>query len=553
MEDLTTLVACAQQGDSAAYEQIVYRFQDMAVGYAYALLGDWQQAEDVAQDAFISAYYTLEKLRDAAAFPGWFRRIIWSQANRCHRIQQPSTVSLDQVAEIALNDPINAVEKRETRDEIYAAVHALPEHQRSAMLLYYMGSYSQQEIATFLDIPVATVKTRLHHARKQLRMRISTLDDLASQRPSRDNQFTEKVMRLFEATKNGNIDRVKTLLAEDGTLAQASGFTQTALWGADAQALHVAVMHGRKDIVDLLLAHGADINGRDEKYHFTALIHAIDLAEFMPEYAALNMVDFLLERGAIKDVWACWWLGDEAGVKTWLDQDASLVNQIGPGPSTLLSFTSTIEAIDLLLEYGADPLRSYDRPGYWGQTTPLREMAYRGQFKAVRHLLAHKGIAVDVFLASIMGDVEAVKAMIAANAQLVRSTTPDDHVLGAGLTPLHLATQAGHTDLVKWLLTQELDVNARGYKGFTPLHFVIRFGPKELFDPLPSLDQATQGVGVYHLLTEMPRLLIDNGADLSARESEGHLTPLGLATSKLDDETDRSEVIALLESAGATL
>ena len=60
-----------------------------------------------------------------------------------------------------------------------------------------------------------------------------------------------------------------------------------------ALALHVAVMHGRKDIVDLLLAHGADINARDDKYRFNALIHAIDLADFMPEYAALGMVEFL--------------------------------------------------------------------------------------------------------------------------------------------------------------------------------------------------------------------------------------------------------------------
>lgn len=553
VEDLTTLVMRAGQGDSAAYEQIVHRFQDMAVGYAFALLGDWQGAEDAAQEAFISAYYALAKLRDAAAFPGWFRRIVWTQANRCHRIQQPVMVSWEQVSEVALTDTTSDIERRETRDEIYAAVHALPEHQRSVILLYYMGSHSQQEIATFLEIPVATVKTRLHHARKQLRMRISTLNDLPSQRPSRDNQFTEKVMRLFEATKSGDTDRVKMLLLEDASLARSSGTIQTALWGADAHALHVAVMHGRKDIVELLLAHGADINGRDEKYHFTALIHAIDLAEFMPDYAALNMVDFLLERGAEKDVWACWWMGDKDGVKAWLDKDPSLVNQIGPGPSTLLSFTSDIESIDFLLGYGANPLQTYDRPGYWGRTSPLREMAYRGKFEAVRHLLTHAAIEPDVFLGSIMGDVETVQVLVKANPQFVRLATPDDHILGAGLTALHLAAQAGHVDLVKWLLAHEAYVNTRGYKGFTPLHFVIRFGPRELFDPLPSLDESTRGAGVYHMLTEIPRLLIEHGADLSVREDESHLTPLGLATSKLEDETDRSDLIALLESAGAAL
>ena len=322
-----------------AYEQIVRRFQDMAVGYAYALLGDWQQAEDVAQEAFISAYYTLTQLRDVNAFPGWFRRIVFTQANRRQRVTQPVLVSLDQVTEVPAYDAVDALEQRETQHVLYGAVHDLPDHQRDVVLLYYMGEYSQKEIATFLEIPVATVKTRLHHARKQLKMRISTLNDLQAQRPSRDNQFTDKVMRLFEATKSGNIDDVKQLLAEDQSLAQASGYIKTALWGSDAHALHVAVMHGRKDIIDLLLANGADINAKDENYHFSALIHAIDLADFMPDYAQLEMVDFLLERGAEKDVWACWWMGDREGVKRWLDKDPSLVNQVGPGPSTLLSFT----------------------------------------------------------------------------------------------------------------------------------------------------------------------------------------------------------------------
>jgi ankyrin repeat protein len=116
-----------------------------------------------------------------------------------------------------------------------------------------------------------------------------------------------------------------------------------------------------------------------------------------------------------------------------------------------------------------------------------------------------------------------------------------------------MAAQAGHSDLVQWLLEHGADINTRGHKGFTPLHLAIAFGPRLLFDPLPDLDQATQGVGVYHLLTDIPRLLMDSGADLSARETERQLTPLGLAKSTFEDETDRSDVIAVLESAGAPL
>ena len=89
MQELTTLVGAvrtgvskmgASQSDAApldAYAEIVRRFQDMAAGYAYALLGDFHFAEDAAQEAFLQAYLDLEKLAEPAAFPGWFRRIVF--------------------------------------------------------------------------------------------------------------------------------------------------------------------------------------------------------------------------------------------------------------------------------------------------------------------------------------------------------------------------------------------------------------------------------------------------------------------------------------------
>ena len=357
-------------------------------------------------------------------------------------------------------------------------------------------------------------------------------------------------MRLFEAAKSGDIERVRRLLAEDGRLANASGFIRSSLWAADAKALHVAVMQGRKDIVDLLLAHGADINARDDKYRFNALMHAIDLADFMPEYAALGMVDFLLDRGAELDVWACAWMGDSAGVKKRLEQNPGLVNEIGPGPSTLLSFCRDVKAVSSYLGYGADPLVSYERSGKCGRTTPLRDIAYRGNYDAARHLLAHLGWEVDIFWASIMGDVAGVQGLLAANGGVVGATTDGDHILGAGLSPLHLAAQGGHLTVMDALLAADADVNGPDARGYRPLHFAICFGPKALFDPLPDLTEATKDVGVYRLLTEVPRFLIEKGADLSAREKENGLSPLEFARSPFEDETDRSKVIALLVAAG---
>ena len=546
MEELTGLIAAARKGDNEAYEAVVRRFQDLAVGYAYALLGDWPEAEDAAQEAFIAAWIGLIKLRDAAAFPGWFRRIVYTQAHRRLRLRRPELVSLEQVAEIA----VGSAEPLMVADEIASALDALPEAQRTVTLLHYMNDFRQHEIAAFLDIPLGTVKSRLYHARKQMKERLMDLNDIPTQRPSRDSQFTEKVMRLFDAAKSGDSAVVNSLLDQDSRLAKASGYVRTSLWGSDAQALHVAVMHGRKDIVDLLLAHGADINARDVRYGFNALIHAIDLADFMPEYAALGMVDFLLERGAQKDVWACAWLGDGAGVRERLDENPALVNEIGPGPSTLLSFCRDVDSIQFYLDYGADPLREYERSGKYGRTTPLRDIAYRRNYEATRHLLDHLGWEVDIFWASIMGDGERLRALLVADGGLARAATSTDHVLGDGLSPLHLAAQGGHIDVMDALLAAGADINARDGIGHMPLHFSICFGPREFLDPLPDLTEAAQDIGVYRLLTEAPQFLVERGADLRARESQGGRTPLELAMSPFEDETDRGEVIALLKAAG---
>ena len=201
MQEVTTLVAGVQAGDRDAFAALVRRFQDMAVGYGYSLVGDRQLAEDVAQEAFLTAYLHLSTLRQPAAFPGWLRRIVERHAHRLRRQvdrrQSVVLLSLEEAINCAATTPEPAMllEQDEERDQIDAALAALPEAQRVVVALFYISDYSLQEISTFLGIPVGTVKSRLHTARERLKRSTLALlhETLPTYRPSRDEQFVKEL------------------------------------------------------------------------------------------------------------------------------------------------------------------------------------------------------------------------------------------------------------------------------------------------------------------------------------------------------------------------
>ena len=99
LRELEALVIRAQAGDVDAYTMIVWRFQDMAVAYAYSLLGDFHLAEDAAQEAFVGAYQDLSRLRHPGAFASWFRRLVAMRCSRFTRRKRIATIPLEAVAE----------------------------------------------------------------------------------------------------------------------------------------------------------------------------------------------------------------------------------------------------------------------------------------------------------------------------------------------------------------------------------------------------------------------------------------------------------------------
>lgn len=299
MTELSLLVIAAQQGDKDAFGQIVNRFQDMAYASAYALVGDPGLAQDIAQEAFLDAYLHLAKLRDPAAFPGWFRRIVMGNSHRQIRSRPVAMLSIDSLPlddanslYARLSDPAETLDERQS---VQSAIGALPPQQRLAIALFYVEGYSQQEIAAFLEVPVSTVKKRLFDARHNLKERIvpTMQAELKTGKPSQSAEFKTQI-DFFLALRDHDLDRIRKLVAQYPDLLQVQTEWKMALghhyWPLGSTALHLTAATGDAPLLTYLLTQPIDIN-QNNRFGMTAL----HLAAMMKQPATAQL---LLDRGA---------------------------------------------------------------------------------------------------------------------------------------------------------------------------------------------------------------------------------------------------------------
>jgi RNA polymerase sigma factor (sigma-70 family) len=163
------LVLRARAGDSQAVAELYTRFWRAARAAAYAIVRDVSTAEDVAGEAFQTALRSLKALRDPDRFAPWLRRIVRRVARRSAKAAARAGVPLDDAAPSAVPDAAETLEKRELALLVWQAVERLPPAEREAVVLYYFEGYASDDAARFIDIPVGTLRRRLHDGRLRLR------------------------------------------------------------------------------------------------------------------------------------------------------------------------------------------------------------------------------------------------------------------------------------------------------------------------------------------------------------------------------------------------
>jgi RNA polymerase sigma factor (sigma-70 family) len=549
--NIETLVRNARQGDTAAYGEVVRRFQDMAVGYARSRLGDTHLAEDAAQEAFIQAFDLLGQLQRAEAFPGWFRAVLHTHCERQRRSRRLHT-GLEGVMQVAGGtDPALQLENKEQAVAVQNEVEALPETERLVVTLAYMANCSHRQIADFLGLDQQTVNNRLRRARSRLaaRLRCPTRRHLRRQAPSQSPTFIREVKQMIKpvefsrtrpaqlpgghaATNNevwqmlsacqqGDMEAVR-LLAEScpGLVHCTYNYTPP---------IHFAVREGHLPVVRYLLEHGADPSY--SSYGFKDSLLRMASERGWNEIAALIekalSTRFPLSVAAHDLLEACA-KGDTALVHRLLAEDKALVRSSddkGETPLHQACAAGHYDIVRMLIEAGAEvgavradgfkPIHSalfvngqgWIRQGNSGETLQAGRIA--------EYLLQH-GEPYTIFLAAVFGDTEAIKRELLRDSALANFA--DTHQR----RPLSAAAWRDDMAMVRLLLDHGADPS------------------------LPERD-APLGHAVWIAAqrqnAEMLRLLLDHGADPESNAESG-----GRA---LDHVRHQPELYSLLIEHGA--
>lgn len=166
-----------QQGDTDSFEVLVRRHQKVVFNLVYRLLGDYDEAAEVAQEVFLSAFKSIHQFRGEASFSTWLYRIGLNHASTRRKSlnnRHADHIPLDGT-EIANNsiDPARNIEQKEIQQRVQQALNSLDPEDARIILLRDLQDMPYEDVAEMLDIPVGTVKSRLHRARLALKTRLA--------------------------------------------------------------------------------------------------------------------------------------------------------------------------------------------------------------------------------------------------------------------------------------------------------------------------------------------------------------------------------------------
>ena len=176
MSDDALLIDQTLAGRPEAFGELVLKYQDRLFNTVLHVVGHAEDARDIVQEALVQAFVKLETFRRQSEFYTWLYRIAFNAAMSHRRRRLRPTASIERAKEVAnlepqANDdgPAEHLEREERCRRVREAIARLGEEYRSVLVLREIDGFRYEAIADVLDLPVGTVRSRLHRARAQLK------------------------------------------------------------------------------------------------------------------------------------------------------------------------------------------------------------------------------------------------------------------------------------------------------------------------------------------------------------------------------------------------
>ena len=293
-EDDIQLVRRILSGDDAAFSIMIEKYQKSVHALIWRKIGDYHYAEEIMQDVFLQAYRKLSTLKNPNQFAGWLHVmanrlcIDWLRKQKRIRKQQPTMQSLEgtRLDEIEASSYTHHLSEQWTTQRteychelVQTLLEKLPENERTVVTLYYLDEMPTKEIGKFLGVPVNTIASRLHRARKRLQTDQELLDQEFFGHLHLSDNLKENIMNQLEQLRSkfdAFMEQVKSDPASrEDILKEAANEIEDALKGEiTPELVHLAVDEmysrmgslGMEKRVSLLRKYMNDAPDNSERY-----------------------------------------------------------------------------------------------------------------------------------------------------------------------------------------------------------------------------------------------------------------------------------------------
>lgn len=181
VSDDAQLIDQALAGHSEAFGQLVLKYQDRLYNTVFHVVGHAEDARDVVQEALVQAFLKLDSFKHRSAFYTWLYRIAFNVAITHRRRRRPAA-SVDQIRETSNMEPVDCTEgpaesldRKERCGRVRQAIARLAEDHRAVLVLREIDGCCYETISEILDLPIGTVRSRLHRARLQLKEELAEM------------------------------------------------------------------------------------------------------------------------------------------------------------------------------------------------------------------------------------------------------------------------------------------------------------------------------------------------------------------------------------------